>query len=600
VIVGEDPVYPGARPFGRADSGRFFGRTAEAARLVSEWLRNPLTYLTGSAGIGKTSLLVAGVLPLIVDPQRTTTLSLLPVGGVCGQPSDPGPDMARCPVAMLPAQHNPYSFALLRSWTGSGAATHLAGVPIDDFVRDYAGHHPEVVILAAIDQADDLFAGPAARQPLRRRFLEQLAAAMQEQPRLRLLISARSDCLGQFAEVLGTGVQFFLDPLRPASAHEAIAKPGFFAADAATELVRSIRTSRIVTSPGEERLVISDEVQPALLQVACAGLWESLRSQAQGNQVTLRELARHREVTVDSALSGYCSTAIAAVAAIHQIPVGWLRSWLIETFITEIGNLRTVPEGHPETAGTPTMAARAFEDRYLLRVDGARRYQLFSDRLVEPLRHTAKAETGSGDMSAGPGELRASSGGAGSKTTGPKTTGSSAASSDQVGSGQAGSWQAGSARGESGHRAKADLDEYLRAAERALTTGEHDLAAKLAAHVLSLAPQSDWRRHAEAHALLGDLAYEQGFLDKSDEAYRTAMLLFEGCGEHAAVGRLLAAVAQTLIGRDRLIDALDLLRAAISRVPDVAVRDSFFFVLQAVGQQAAQQSAQDPPGRTAP
>jgi tetratricopeptide (TPR) repeat protein len=206
----------------------------------------------------------------------------------------------------------------------------------------------------------------------------------------------------------------------------------------------------------------------------------------------------------------------------------------------------------------------------------------------------------SSDMSASSSDMSASSSGAGSRTTGSSAASSGRAGSGQAGSGQAGSGQAGSGRGGSGHRAQADLDEYLRAAERALTTGEHDLAAKLAAHVLSLAPQSDWRRHAEAHALLGDLAYEQGFLDKSDEAYRTAMLLFEGCGEHAAVGRLLAAVAQTLIGRDRLIDALDLLRAAISRVPDVAVRDSFFFVLQAVGQQAAQQSAQDPPGTTAP
>lgn len=519
---GAGRVYPGARPFDRVESSLFFGRTAEAARLGEEWLQNRVTFLSGPAGMGKSSLLTAGVLPLV----ESSKVSVLPVGGLSGS--------ARCPVAAL-RKHNPYTLALLRSWSGADAATHLAGATVDDFVRQHAqGRDADVRILAAIDQADDLFAGPEARQPIRRRFLDELAIALREQPTLHLLVTIRSDVLPRITEVLGDGVQFHLDPLDIENAREAVEKPGFFAADAAHELVGSMRTSRIVSGPGRERLVISDQIEPALLQVACAWLWESL--QTQFSTVTLRELERHSEMNVDAALAGYCSVAIAAVATSHKIPVGWLRSWLIDTFITEVGDLDTATEGQPETAGAPTTVARALEDRYLLRAQagqppGSRLYELISDRLIEPLRQAP--------IDAPP-----------------------------LGS----------------------PDEYLRAAERARITGEHDLAAGLAAQVFLAAPDDDLRLHAEAYSLLGDLAYEQGHLEEAETRYQEAAKLYEASGNKGAVARLFAAIAQTYIDRNRLADALNHLHAAVNRTSDATVQVELSWVMEALAQQAAQAS----------
>jgi hypothetical protein len=361
-----------------------------------------LTFLAGPAGIGKTSLLTAGVLPF-VDGQPSRA-SLLPVGELSGRGGSGFGRTAGCPLAAL-KQHNPYSLALLQSWSAASVPGRLAGVPIDDFVGEYARYHPGVPILAVIDQADDLFAGSSARQPFRRRFLAELAAALQDQPMLRLLISVRSDSLPRFVEALGDGARFLLDPLKPAAALEAVSRPGYFAPDAAGALVGSLRTARIITAPGSERLVLSDEVEPALLQVVCARLWESLRERA--SYATLRELQRHRDITVDAALTGYCSSTIAAVASIHDIPVGWLRTWLIDTFITEVGELSTAPESQQETIGTPRTVVRALEDRYLLRADhgtpaglplqgpAERSYRLLSSRLVEPVRHASWASMSS-------------------------------------------------------------------------------------------------------------------------------------------------------------------------------------------------------------
>lgn len=539
-----DPVYPGARPFRRAEDGRFFGRTAEAARLVTEWRRNPLTYLTGPAGIGKTSLLNAGVLPLV--ERQSNTVHVLPTGWVSNEPSDPGPEVIRSPIAaMHPAPHNPYSLALLRSWTRAGAGMELGGLPVDQFVREYTAHHPDALVLAAIDQADDLFVGPAEREPLRRQFLAELVAVLREQPRLHLLITTRPDCLGQLADVLGDGVQFALDPLSPSNAVDAIMGPGFFAADAARELVWSIRTSRIISASGQETALISDEVEPALLQIACAALWESLQLRAQRNPVRLRELEQFRDLTVDAALTGYCSATIGAVAAVHGIQVGWLRNWLITTFITEFDTLVSAEEGRTETSGAPTTAARALEDRYLLRARAlsARRFRLLSSRWIQPLRHSGHEGDGEPD-------------------------------------------------GDSGPEATADPDEFLRWAERARITGEYDYAARLAAHALSVAADSDLRRHAQIRTLIGDLRYEQGQLTQAEDAYRTAMELFGVCGDHAAVARLLSATAETLRARGQLGEALALLRSAIGRAPDAALRARFFLVLDENARQVTQVSAQ--------
>jgi tetratricopeptide (TPR) repeat protein len=446
--------------------------------------------------------LTAGVLPLV----NSAEVALLPVGRLCSGTEYP---IDAYPVAALPREHNPYSLALLKSWAGGKTATaHRAGQTVDDFIRQRSQHRdPGVPILAAIDQADDLFAGTESRQHLRRRFLHDLAAALRQQPTLHLLVSVRSDILPRITEITGDGAQFHLDTLIVEGAREAVTGPGLFAPTTAEALIRAIRTARIITD-GEERLVIADQVEPALLQIACARLWESLRVNSDGT-LPERELRRHAQANVDAALAGYCSEAIAAVAAIHEIPVGWLRTWLVDTFVTEAGALKTTGEEGLVTADPPTTVPRALEDRYLLRAyTSSRWYKLISERLVEPLRHLPE------------------------KAPPPP-----------------------------------DPHEYLRTAERARNVGQHELAARLAGLVLDVAPDRELRLHAQAHSLLGDLDYQQGHFAQADDRYGKAATLFGAVGDTGAVARLLFAQARTLIDRNRLADAVQLLFGAVTRTP---------------------------------
>jgi tetratricopeptide (TPR) repeat protein len=505
-----DRAYPGLRPFERTDSGRFFGRDAESADLRRMWRENPVTFLYGPAGVGKTSLLAAGVLPLVEGGNT----SLLPVGSLSRG--------ARSPVAALRA-HNPYSLALLRSWSAVDTA-ELAGVRVDDFVRKYAERRDRSVsILAAIDQADDLFVGNPSSQRNARRFLDELAAALREQPTLHLLVSIREDSLPLMTEAIGEGEQFKLPALGIEAARLAAEQAGPFEPEAADELVRKIRTSLIVAASGEQRQTVSDNVEPALLQAACVRLRDSLRADPDSGVITAREMHRHGDV--DAALSNYCGGAIAAVAASHGMQTAWLRFWLIKTFITEVTGLDSTAEGPVETAGEPRTVARAFEDRYLLRAYAGRAseprwYELLGDRLIEPLWRT----------------------------------------SDEM------PWQE-------------DPDDYLRAAERAMLKGELGLAEKFAGKARDDAPETALQLHAEAYSLLGNVCYERGQFGEAEAHYWEAASLFEVINDKNAVVRLLVAISRTLFDRGRPAEARAQLAAALNRASGATIQLDLAWVM---------------------
>ncbi|GKT07139.1 ATP-binding protein [Desulforhabdus sp. TSK] len=55
--------YVGLQPFEEADREFFFGRERDQRIIISNLLTSPLTILYGSSGVGKSSVLMAGVLP---------------------------------------------------------------------------------------------------------------------------------------------------------------------------------------------------------------------------------------------------------------------------------------------------------------------------------------------------------------------------------------------------------------------------------------------------------------------------------------------------------------------------------------------------------
>src|SRR4051812_12189061 len=72
--------YVGPRPFGPEDSLRFFGRESEKRELVSLIVAHRVTLLYSHSGAGKTSLLNAGVIPLLRE-RNVEVIGPVRVGG---------------------------------------------------------------------------------------------------------------------------------------------------------------------------------------------------------------------------------------------------------------------------------------------------------------------------------------------------------------------------------------------------------------------------------------------------------------------------------------------------------------------------------------
>ncbi len=494
--------YPGVRPFGQTDQDRFFGRGTESKALAAFWRDNPIVLATGPVGCGKTSLLHAGVLPLMTQGR----MRVLPPGRVSWGATFPG--------AALP-RHNPYTLALLRSWSPDEAPSRLVGLTVLDFVKARAERHPGP-LYAAVDEVDRLPAAPGRRWHYRDDFLAELIEAVAAEPRLRLLIMAR-DCEAELLAVkLRRAARFDLTALTPLGAIQAAAGPAAragwsFVDGAAEELITDLQTSRIASGSGPERHVLGDQVEPALLQAVCVRLWNSLPPDTE--QVTTRDVRLFGGV--DKALAAYCGQVIASVADDFDRPAAWVRSWLLRTFITELGARETASEGIKETAGAPNVIARALVDGHLLRVAtraGSRWYELLTDRLIQPLQDTID-------------ELPAATDPAG----------------------------------------------YLAAAERALAEGELDVAQRYADLTLRRSSNTDLRLRAETESLLGNIAAEQGEAVETKAAaethHRAAASLFEILYDSSAAATQLTAVGQLLIEQSRMDDALEELRAAVARMP---------------------------------
>ncbi|WP_462188701.1 tetratricopeptide repeat protein [Frankia sp. CcWB2] len=513
--------YVGLTPFQETDAEFFFGRRAAAHALLAKWLESRLVVLHGRAGVGKTSLLWAGVLPNLVS----TDADVLPVG----PDADDG---------LVRSTGNPYLESLLRCWAGDADTWSLVdAIQSKRHGHGAAGRDRQLgsarPILAAVDQFEDFFVPHSPYlDPLRTQFVEVLGEAVAALPDLHLLLVIRRNhraALAPYEDTLAGGstiARVAVGPLDRRSATAALTEPLRAAGrrlppGVAQACVDGLVTSRVVDATGTESVLVASTVQPAYLQLVATAIWRSplvtagpATEPAATEPVTGAQLAETGDASM--ILGAYLTQAIVAVAREHDLDDGEVCTWLTRTFITERGRRGAVDEGIETTAGMPTTLLDALVERYVLASEwrsGSRRFELFDDRLIPPLQEAFP------DWSVA-GRLAGAAGAA----------------------------------------------DFLQAALVSFADGDVVAARGHVDEALLRSPDGS-RTTARTSAPRAELDEAQARPEQAEQGYREAAELYESLSDTEGSGRALAAIGRLLLRGGQYGRAIEDFQAASARLP---------------------------------
>ena len=201
--------FPGMTAFDEADADRFFGRTRDKTRIATTLAEVPLVVIAGPSGVGKSSLVRAGVLPALKNSGDSWSSIVVRPG------RDPFGALASR-LEALGLRHDP---AMLRAQPGQ------VGVILRDHALSQAGK-----LLVFVDQFEETFTNvddPAVRGA----FIAALAGIADDKSSpLRVVLSVRSDYLDRLADEpalrgqLGAGL-VFVRALGSTELREALERP---------------------------------------------------------------------------------------------------------------------------------------------------------------------------------------------------------------------------------------------------------------------------------------------------------------------------------------------------------------------------------------
>ncbi len=367
--------YVGPRPFEREDQALFFGRDREANELVSFVIAHDLVVIYAQSGAGKTSLINARLIPDL-EEEGFEVLRVERLGRAIPE------------GFQLNDISNIYVFNTLTIWAKDEAdPKRLLRMSLRDYLKERESPRGERGLpslrVAIFDQFEELFSSYQERWKDRKKFFEQVAAALEENRFLRVVFVMREEYLAQldpYASLLPEKLRarFRLECLREKPALAAITGPlrgtgRSFAEGVAKELVQNLMGD-------------SEYVEPVQLQVVCQNLWDRTTGVT---LITSDHLQSFGDV--DEALMGLYEDALGAAAKETGVNEGDLREWFGKHLITPGRTRGDVFRGEEDTAGIRNAAVDVLERRRIIRLGerkGGLWYELTHDRWITPVRRS--------------------------------------------------------------------------------------------------------------------------------------------------------------------------------------------------------------------
>ena len=371
--------YVGPRPFDRRDASRFFGRAREINDVVSLVVARQALLVISPSGAGKSSLLNAGVLPIL----EARGFDVLPIGRVRSDTSD---------------EHgNIFVSGLMTSLGGRGSTPDA----LTELLQGRLIERNAPITVLVIDQFEELFTARPERWEDRAGLLDTLRLAMERAPSLRLVLALREDFLAPLASLAHHLPGRLRNPWRMTqldrrNALTAITKPleeteRRFAEGVAEDLVDQLLRIRLAGETAQEGTDIKGEyVEPVQLQAVCRTLIADLPPDVV--EVTAEHLRAHGDV--DTVLRRFYDDGVAAVSARMMVRESRIRNWIERTLITSGGTRAAAYQATDETAGMRNDVVQALEDVRLIWAvwrSEARWYELTHDRMIKPIRESNAA-----------------------------------------------------------------------------------------------------------------------------------------------------------------------------------------------------------------
>jgi tetratricopeptide (TPR) repeat protein len=482
--------------------------------LRSLWVENRLTILHSRTAAGKTSLLNAGVLPLLTDQVNTKVMPPTTIRATSPHISrhslhPPPPDLSSDPES----------------------AVHYSGSPssITEFIRarldEALASAPAPKVLAAIDQFERLYSFSTDQ---RMRFLRDLTRTLRQHSQLNLLILVNDDWitnLKQQHSLTSFEPRYVrLSDLTPLAAIEALTRPlrtlGYDIHHVAAQELMT-RLGALSASIGGEPILPAQTalIRPLYLQIVGEEVFPRLSPPPSA----IRKDMLDDYSTFDQAFTNFYDSVVDEVHRFTGVPEDRLRAWIESEFVTQSGALRDVRRGAYLTAGMPNWICDLLVDSHILDiVQRAQRtsYRLESDSLAKVVLDVNRLwrDALSGDF-----EYR-----------------------DR----------------------DAAANRFEDTAEAALTEGDISTAQRFAALAAARYDQvGDWRRLAHALVLKACIAQIKGQLDAAERSLQEALSLVTVLQDRNLTAKVLSALADVSASGRNFTRAAEFQQLAVDYLP---------------------------------
>jgi WD40 repeat protein len=383
----ENP-YVGPRPFHYGET--IFGRDREVRDLFDQLIADQIVLLHSPSGAGKTSLVQAGLIPLL---QKEGFLVLPPIR----VGSEPPPEFLQT------KNFNRYVYNLLLA-LDSGLSDEqqsrrdqLAGQSIQDYRKLHPIKEDSPLQVLIFDQFEEIITSATTDREGKLAFFDQLGDILRGHTVWALFI-IRDDFLGALEPyTLSVPTQltntFPLDFLDSSAALQAIQKPvdriGItFENTAAQKLVDDLRMVQAQLPGGEMTTQLGPYVEPVQLQVVCLRLFEKLDLAHRADKIQIDDHDVSEVGDVNRALAQYYNERVSAIAAQTGTTERAIRAWFEDVLITKSGLRGQLMLDHEISGGLDNRVIRLLEDAHLVRAEkrrGVTWIELVHDRLVKPV-----------------------------------------------------------------------------------------------------------------------------------------------------------------------------------------------------------------------